>query len=263
LVRGNEGGQAIKSYYFLSRGDEIFVTQTMKVSKTPPKTPTKRLAPGQRQQERLQRRVRRRKRQRLILSMMALLLLVVLVGLGIWQYQQYRDHQTQLADQHASATAATNDTHATATAQTNDLHATQTAQAFAQALTPAPDKPPAVNGNVVTLANGLQYIDIQEGVGVPSANGSTVATYYTGWLQSSGQKFDSSYDHEGRPPFSITLGQQQVIPGFEQGLVGIKSGGTRRLIIPPALAYGSEGTGNGTIPPNATLIFDITVISIK
>jgi FKBP-type peptidyl-prolyl cis-trans isomerase len=256
-------GQAIRTTYSLSGGDEIFVTQTMKESKTTQKTPMKRLAPGQRQQERLQRHARRRRRQRLILSIIASLLLVALAGLGIWQYQRQIYDQNQLANQHATATAAINDAHATATAQTNNLYATQTAQAFAQALTPAPNEPPAVDEKVVTLANGLQYIDIQEGVGIPAANGSTVATYYTGWVQSSGQKFDSSYDHEGKPPFSVTLGQQQVIPGWEQGLFGIKSGGTRRLVIPPALAYGSQGAGNGTIPPNATLIFDITVVSIK
>jgi FKBP-type peptidyl-prolyl cis-trans isomerase FkpA len=121
-----------------------------------------------------------------------------------------------------------------------------------------------VDTKPVTLPSGLQYIDLTKGGGVPAANGNTVSVLYTGWLQSSGQKFDSSYDHDGQP-FAVTLGQGQAIKGFEEGLIGIRSGGTRRLIIPPALAYGSQGVSQGKvpIPPDATLIFDITVAGIK
>ncbi len=84
--------------------------------------------------------------------------------------------------------------------------------------------------------------------------------YYTGWVQG-GQKFDSSYD-EGKQPFAVSpLGQASVITGWNQGLIGMKVGGTRRLIIPPNLGYGDQG--RGPIPPDATLIFDITVVSIS
>src|SRR5262249_4283117 len=130
--------------------------------------------------------------------------------------------------------------------------------------TPASDKPPVVDTKPVTLPDGLRYIDITEGGGVPAASGSTLSVLYTGWLQSTGQKFDSSYD-DGGQPFSVTLGQGQVIKGFDEGLLGIRSGGTRRLIIPAVLAYGETGSSGGkvSIPPNATLIFDVTVVSIQ
>jgi FKBP-type peptidyl-prolyl cis-trans isomerase FkpA len=116
----------------------------------------------------------------------------------------------------------------------------------------------------VTLPDGLQYIDITEGGGVPATSGSSVSVIYTGWLQSTGQKFDSTYD-DGGQPFSVTLGQGQVIEGWDKGLIGIRSGGTRRLIIPAALAYGSQGASQGkvAIPPNATLIFDVTAVSVQ
>jgi FKBP-type peptidyl-prolyl cis-trans isomerase FkpA len=110
----------------------------------------------------------------------------------------------------------------------------------------------------------LQYIDTKTGCGTPAASGSALSAIYVGWLQSTGQKFDSTVD-DGGQPFSVTLGQGQVIPGWDEGLVGIKAGGTRRLIIPAALAYGSQGQSQGKvpIPPNATLIFDVTVVSVQ
>src|SRR5204862_4718078 len=133
------------------------------------------------------------------------------------------------------ATAKVQDGHASATARTQNTYATQTAQVEAAtptpvvgSPTPASDKPPVVDTKPVTLPDGLQYIDITEGGGVPAASGSTLSVLYTGWLQSTGQKFDSSYD-DGGQPFSVTLGQGQVIKGFEEGLLGIRSGGTRRL----------------------------------
>jgi FKBP-type peptidyl-prolyl cis-trans isomerase len=84
---------------------------------------------------------------------------------------------------------------------------------------------------------------------------------YTGWLASNGQKFDSSYDHGGQP-FALTLGQHQVIPGWEEGLIGMKPGGTRRILIPPALGYGAQGSPPA-IPANSTLIFDVTMVSVQ
>jgi FKBP-type peptidyl-prolyl cis-trans isomerase len=112
------------------------------------------------------------------------------------------------------------------------------------------------------MADGLQYIDIKQGTGAEAKEGSTVTVEYTGWLQSDGKKFDSSYDR-GAQPFDVTpLGQAQVIPGWNKGLVGMKVGGTRRLIIGPDLAYGAAGSPP-VIPANATLIFDVTVIAVK
>jgi FKBP-type peptidyl-prolyl cis-trans isomerase len=205
--------------------------------------------PGQRQQERLMRLARRRKRQRITISVIVVLLLIGVVGVGYWQYQQYNDAQTNLKNSHATATAVAQDKHATATA-------------FAM-ITPTPSAgsatPPAVKGQLTNLPHGLEYIDVKTGTGAVVSAGSSINVQYTGWLQSSSKKFDSSYDHGGQP-FNVTVGQGQVIPGWDEGLVGMKVGGTRRLIIPPALAYGSTGSPP-TIPANATLIFDVTVVS--
>ena len=126
--------------------------------------------------------------------------------------------------------------------------------------TPPPASPPVVKEAPKKLCSGLEYIDIKQGTGPVAKDGSTVNVYYTGWVQG-GQKFDSSYD-DGKQPFSVSpLGQAGVIPGWNQGLVGMKAGGTRRLIIPPSLGYGSQG--QGPIPANATLIFDVTVVSVS
>jgi len=219
----------------------------MKEQNTLPPTKVSGNRPGQRQQERLRRLDRRRRRLWRIISVIVAILIVVLTGLGFWRYQQYRDDLANTANQHATATANVLGTHATATVQ-------------AITSKPAADTPPVVNTKPVTLPDGLQYIDITQGTGLPAASGNTVVVVYTGWVQSTGKKFDSTYD-DGRQPFSVTLGQQQVIPGWDEGLVGVKVGGTRRLIIPPALAYGAQG--QGPIPPNATLIFDVTVVGIQ
>jgi FKBP-type peptidyl-prolyl cis-trans isomerase len=90
--------------------------------------------------------------------------------------------------------------------------------------------------------------------------GDTVSVQYTGKL-TDGTKFDSSYDHGGAP-FTFTVGQGQVIKGWDQGLIGMKVGEERKLTIPGDLAYGPDGIP-GTIPPNATLVFDVQLVSIK
>jgi FKBP-type peptidyl-prolyl cis-trans isomerase len=223
----------------------------MKEQNTPPASKASGNRPGQRQQERLQRLARRRKRQQKVISVIVAIILIAASVALIVQYVRYTNDQAQIASQHEAATANAQNAHATATVQT-------------QASIPAPDNPPVVNAQPVTQPDGLQYIDIKEGTGSPAETGSTLSVIYTGWLQSTGQKFDSTYD-DGRQPFSVTLGQGRVIPGWEEGLVGVKVGGTRRLIIPGALAYGEQGSSQGkvTIPPNATLIFDVTVVSIQ
>jgi len=88
-----------------------------------------------------------------------------------------------------------------------------------------------------------------------------VSVQYTGWLYKNGNKgakFDSSLDRN--KPITFTLGQKQVIPGWDEGISGMKVGGKRTLIIPPQLAYGATGSG-GVIPPNATLIFDVELVN--
>ncbi len=106
-------------------------------------------------------------------------------------------------------------------------------------------------------AAGLKVEDIKIGTGQEAATGMTVEVHYTGWL-TNGDKFDSSLDR-GRP-FSFGLGLRQVIKGWDQGVVGMKEGGKRRLTIPPELGYGSREIG--PIPANSTLIFEIELLKV-
>ncbi len=110
-----------------------------------------------------------------------------------------------------------------------------------------------------TTASGLKYYDIKVGDGPSPLSGQTVTIHYTGWLQD-GTQFDSSRDRN--QPFSFAVGQNSVIPGLEEGVLSMKVGGIRQIVIPPNLAYGSTGSGN-TIPPNATLVFEIELLAIK
>jgi FKBP-type peptidyl-prolyl cis-trans isomerase FkpA len=116
----------------------------------------------------------------------------------------------------------------------------------------------------VNLARVLTQTDLVVGTGATAVSGSAVKVHYTGWLfnearpDSKGAQFDSS---AGRDPLAFTLGQGNVIAGWEQGLIGMKVGGTRRLVIPPSLGYGS--TRRGPIPPNATLVFDVELVEIQ
>ena len=112
----------------------------------------------------------------------------------------------------------------------------------------------------------LQVMDGKVGTGAAASAGKTVSVHYTGWLYDAkaadrhGKKFDSSKDHG--EPFSFKLGAGQVIRGWDQGVAGMKIGGTRTLIIPSDLGYGARGAG-GIIPPNATLVFDVELLDVK
>ncbi len=104
----------------------------------------------------------------------------------------------------------------------------------------------------------LQVIDTKVGTGPTVAAGATVTADYVGALMSSGVVFDAAADHGGPQTFSL----KQVIPGWSQGIPGMKAGGTRRLLIPASLAYGAQGSPP-TIPANADLVFDVTIVSSK
>jgi FKBP-type peptidyl-prolyl cis-trans isomerase len=109
-----------------------------------------------------------------------------------------------------------------------------------------------------TTASGLQYEDNPIGTGDEAQAGHMVEVHYVGTFPD-GRKFDSSRDR-GRP-FSFRLGGGQVIKGWDEGVAGMKVGGTRNLVIPPDLAYGSRGAG-GVIPPNATLLFEVELLKV-
>lgn len=115
----------------------------------------------------------------------------------------------------------------------------------------------------ITTESGLKYIDHVVGEGELAVAGVKVDVHYTGWLMTEngekGDKFDSSKDREGN--FAFQLGGGQVIKGWDEGVAGMKVGGTRELIISPDLGYGARGAGNA-IPPNATLIFEVELLKV-
>ncbi len=110
-----------------------------------------------------------------------------------------------------------------------------------------------------TTASGLIIEDITPGTGAEAAAGHNVTVHYTGWL-TDGSKFDSSKDRDD--PFVFPLGAGHVIKGWDEGVQGMKVGGTRKLTIPPTLGYGARGAG-GVIPPNATLVFEVELLDTK
>ena len=121
----------------------------------------------------------------------------------------------------------------------------------------APEAPPA-GGRVAEL----QRVDVVTGDGALATPGDQVTVHYTGWLYNDGvkgAKFDSSKDRND--PFEFDLGAGMVIRGWDEGVQGMKIGGTRLLVIPPEVGYGSRGAG-GVIPPNATLMFEVELLGV-
>ena len=115
-----------------------------------------------------------------------------------------------------------------------------------------------VPGAPTTSPSGLGIVEMQEGAGDLARPGQQVTVHYTGWL-TDGRKFDSSRDRGD--PFTFNLGARQVIPGWDEGVAGMKVGGSRRLVIPPELGYGSRGAG--PIPPGATLLFNVELLGVQ
>ena len=189
-----------------------------------------------REQRRIAREERRR-RQRMIIT---IVIVVVVVGIGLIVFQSIRVY---------------NQNQALAAATSISLAKTQTAAPP----TPQPMLFPGIITDTVKTADGLQYKDLVVGTGLSAKTGNTVSVHYTGWL-TNGTKFDSSLDHG--QPFDFVLGAGGVIKGWDEGVVGMQAGGTRLLYIPPELGYGATGSGS-TIPANATLVFEVVLLSIK
>jgi FKBP-type peptidyl-prolyl cis-trans isomerase len=128
-----------------------------------------------------------------------------------------------------------------------------------------PASPAAAAAPAPAEVKELVIRDIKEGTGATVVTGKAVLVFYTGWLydpkapDQKGEMFDTS-DTRG-VPFGFIVGAARVIKGWDQGVPGMKEGGKRVLIIPPALAYGEKGSG-AKIPPNATLLFEITLIKV-
>ena len=108
---------------------------------------------------------------------------------------------------------------------------------------------------------GIKYEDLKEGEGPEVKPGDWVKVDYTGWLEENGKTFDTSRK-PGRKPLVFQVGLGKVIKGWDEGLVGMKVGGRRKLYIPSELAYGARGAGKD-IPPNANLVFDVELVSIE
>lgn len=160
-----------------------------------------------------------------------------------------------------SETAVAGDTLQAPAAQTETLIAQGSASDLVTGSTTGGDavtNPQADANNIVTTDSGLKYEVIAEGDGAKPQPGNRVFVHYVGTLED-GTKFDSSRDR-GRP-FDFTIGQGQVIKGWDEGVGMMQVGDRRKLIIPPELGYGARGAG-GVIPPNATLIFDVELLRI-
>ena len=114
-------------------------------------------------------------------------------------------------------------------------------------------------GAMTRTATGLYRRDLVAGQGTEATPGSVAVVHYTGWLPN-GRKFDSSRDRG--EPFTFTLGAGMVIAGWDEGVAGMRVGGRRQLVIPPELGYGAAGAG-GTIPPNATLVFEVELTAVQ
>ncbi len=251
IVKGNENLERKASTKAPAVKERKPAAQTLEVRE-------RKLTPQQ--QVHLARARRRQRNQRLVLGTIALLVIVV-VAVVIQQVVAKNVAATQLANAHASATA-TSLAHATAT-QT-ELNVLE------------PETPPALTGKTITTSDGLQYIDIKVGTGTAAKEGDTISVRYVGWNEPANCQavdvcqFDSSYyeniqsNKDPMTSVQLQLNAQSVIPGWVEGVAGIKVGGERRLIIPAALAYQDQAQTGGEqpIPANATLIFDIQLVSI-
>lgn len=123
----------------------------------------------------------------------------------------------------------------------------------------APDVPEE-QPEPVTSESGLQYLDLEDGMGPAVRKGDVVEVHYVGWLPGTDKAFDSS--HARGRPFRFKVGRGEVIEGWDEGVVGMQVGGKRRLLVPPELGYGKRGAGEA-VPPDATLLFEVELVGIR
>jgi FKBP-type peptidyl-prolyl cis-trans isomerase len=146
------------------------------------------------------------------------------------------------------------------------VEAAPSAAPAAPAATEPAAAPTEAPGSTGTDTMALQKTDLAPGNGPEIKSGQTALVHYTGWLydaaapENKGKKFDSSVDRN--EPFEFPVGAGMVIKGWDEGVVGMKVGGKRRLVIPPEMGYGARGAG-GVIPPGATLVFDVELVEIR
>jgi len=114
-------------------------------------------------------------------------------------------------------------------------------------------------GREVVMPTGLKYVDLKLGQGDVADTGKVLEVHYSGWLQENRVKFDSSMEDR---PFTFRLGAGDAIKGWDEGLVGMKVGGRRRLIIPPELGFGKQGVGS-VVPPNAVLVYEFELLAVR
>ena len=114
----------------------------------------------------------------------------------------------------------------------------------------------------ITTGSGLKYVDEVVGTGESPSPGKIVSVHYTGWLEN-GTQFDSSRGPDRGQPLQFPIGVGRVIKGWDEGVMTMKVGGKRKLIIPPNLGYGATGAGRGRIPPNSTLIFEVELLGVR
>lgn len=116
-----------------------------------------------------------------------------------------------------------------------------------------------LEGHEVVTPSGLKYTDLKIGQGDAADTGKVLEVHYSGWLAKNGVKFDSSIDDR---PFTFRLGTGDAIKGWDEGLIGMKVGGRRRLVIPPELGFGKQGVGS-VVPPNSVLIYEFELLAVR
>lgn len=123
-----------------------------------------------------------------------------------------------------------------------------------------PAEPAKVSGKPIKTASGLEYHDLEVGAGKRAVPGFTLRVHYTGWYKK-GKKFEMFDSSIGREAYEFDLGRGRVIKGWDEGFTGMRVGGKRQLHVPASLAYGTRGNGN--IPPNTPLIFDVELVAVR